>query len=263
MLNMIPERVHHILESIPEDSLREVNADYEKTKKLFDNACLEIARRYNSYYKDGKPRKAMIIEIVAKTTCVACIDRELKMDIVNRVDTLYKECHQQACNILVEELYDRFNSLGLTVEISTEKLIEYCKADVLILPNGHGISLVRDKKEVAVEVKTGYSLSLIQLYRYIIDDPNRDLVLWRIRNKQILIFDGASLKPLLIQFMKMFILRANRFLAGIDIPCKHNLEHANWSPNQQQLQEAFMDFAHSVVETLPCVVEVVAQILGE
>jgi len=235
--------------------------DYEKIRMLFEDVCLEIAKRYNLYYKDGRPRRAKIIEVIARTVCITCMNRDLEKDVSSRVDYLYKECHQQACNILVEELYHRFSSMGLTVAISTEKAIQYGKADVLILLNGHGVSLLNDRKEVAVEIKTGYSLSLTQLYRYMLEKPDRDLVLWRIRNRQVLTFEGTSLKPLLIQFMRMFILRANRLLKDTEISCEHGFQNRNWSPNQQQLQEAFSDFAHSVIETLPSVIEVVIKML--
>jgi hypothetical protein len=251
MIYMMAEQAHDLPKGVSEDPLKENGAmdiEYEKVRALFDDACLEIARRYNLYYKDGKPRRAKIIEIVARTTC---IDKELKKNMTDRVDDLYKECHQQACNILFEELHDRFRSMGLKVSVSTEKITEYCKADILILPNCHGVSLVSDRKQVAIEIKTGYSLSIVQLYRYLLDEPNRDLILWRIRNRQVLVFEGPSLRPLLIQFMRMFVLRTNRFLASAETSCEHRSDYTYWSPDQQRLQEAFSGFAHSVVDTLP------------
>jgi hypothetical protein len=261
MVNMTAELIcntsQNTLVHSPEAEGNGIN--YEKTKTLFENVCLEIAKRYNLYYIDGKPRRAKIIEVIARTTCSACIDKELQRDMPNRVDDLYKECHQQASNILVEELFSRFSSMGLTVAISTEEMIQYCKADILIFFNGHGVSVLNHTKEVAVEIKTGYSLSLTQLYRYMLEKPDRDLVLWRIRNRQVLTFQGATLKPLLTQFMKMVILRASRLLNGADASCKHNFQERNWSPNQQQLQEAFSDFANSIIDTLPSVIEIVAK----
>jgi len=236
--------------------------DYEKVRTVFDSLCLEIAKRYNLYYSNGKPRRAGIIEVIARTACSACIDRKLKKNESNHVDALYKEFHQQACNILVEELYNRFNKLGLIVAISTEKQIQYCKADVFIFFNGHNVDLLKDQKEVAVEIKTGLSMSMTQLLRYLLDKPDRDLILWRIRNKQVLIFGGAKLRPLLTQFMKMFIQRANRLLASTEASCDHNFWDGNWSPTQQQLQEAFSDFAEAVVRSLPNVVDTIISILN-
>jgi len=260
---MNTERVCDNSQNASEDSPRSAaeDGDYEKTRMLFEGVCLEIAKRYNLYYKDGTPRRAKIIEVIARTTCSACMDRDLEKDVSNRVDDFYKECHSQACNILVEELYHRFTSMGLTAQISTEKATQYCKTDVLILLNGHGVSLLNNGKEVAVEIKTGYSLSLSQLYRYMLEKPDRDLVLWRIRNRQVLTFEGTSLKPLLIQFMRMFVLRANRLSKDTETPCEHSFQNRNWSPSQQQLQEAFSDFAHSVIETLPSVVETIVKML--
>jgi len=261
---MKTEQPCDISQNASEGSPRSVAEDdiYEKTRMLFEDACLEIAKHYNLYYKDGRPRKAKIIEVIARTACIACVNRDLEKDVPNRVDELYKECHQQACNILVEELYHRFSNMGLTVAISTEKAIQYCKADILILLNGHGISLLNDRKEVAVEVKTGYSLSLTQLYRYMLEKPDRDLVLWRIRNRQVLTFEGTSLKPLLIQFMRMLILRAKRLSKDTETSCEHGFQNRNWSPSQQQLQEAFSEFSKGIIETLPSAVETVIETLN-
>lgn len=246
---------------IKDDFSPSTTLDYEKIRVLFDNVCSEIAARYNLYYLNGQPRRAKIIEIVSRTSCAFCIDRRLRENRLDRVDDLYKECHQLACNLLVEELYSQLCRIGYTVLITSEKSLEYGKVDVLIVPNRHGINLHYKKKEVAVEVKTGFSLSLTQLFRYILDNTDRSVVLWRIRSRQVLVFEGTELKPMLTQFMRMIVSRAGRLFADTQTSCEHTFEYKNWSPNQQQLQEAFLDFAHSVTETLPSVVEAVVKIL--
>jgi hypothetical protein len=182
----------------------------------------------------------------------------------NHVDNFYIECHLLACNILVEKLQAQLTEKGYSVLVTNERKLEYGKVDILIIPNRHGVDLHLNKKEVGIEVKTGISLSFSQLFRYMLDNIDRTIILWRIRNRQILFFEGTKLKPLLTQFMIMIISRANRLLSNHEMPCQHTLESKNWSPNQQQLQEAFSDFSDGIVKTLPTIVEtVVMMIEGE
>jgi len=244
-----------------EESQASSRIEYESFRKRFDEACTKIAVNYQLFYSNGKPRKAQIIEIIAKTACTCCIDKLLHKKSSNIVDNFYTECHLLACNILVEELQARLSEKGYSVLITDEKKLEYGRVDILIVPNRHGIDLYSDKKEVGIEVKTGKSLSLSQLFRYMLDNTDRILILWRIRNRQILLFEGTKLKPLLTQFMKMIISRAERLLSNQEIPCEHALNYNNWSPNQHQLQEAFSDFSRSVIDTLPAIVESVTSML--
>jgi hypothetical protein len=238
-----------------------IDTDFGRLERSFDDVILKIAKRYNLFDLEGKPRKAAIIEVVSKTICISCIDRQLKSNKYDRIDDFYKECHKFACNLLAEELYDQFSKLGYAVFISSEKNVEYGKVDILIVPNRRGFDLCFNKKEVGIEVKTGVSLSFSQLFRYMLDNVDRTIILWRIRNRQVLLFEGTKLKPLLTQFMMMIVSRAERLLSNPEMSCKQALEPKNWSPNQQQLQDAFSDFSEGVVKTLPRIVEAVVMML--
>lgn len=136
-----------------------------------------------------------------------------------------------------------------------------CKADIFIIPCHYGLNLHSTNTEIAVEVKTGFSLSVPQILRYLVDNYQRSLVLWRIRNEQVLIFEGTEIQQLLVQFIRMIVSRADRLLLASELQCKHTPERKMWSPNQQQLQETFSDFSDGIVKTLPTVVETVVMIL--
>jgi hypothetical protein len=164
--------------------------------------------------------------------------------------------------MLVEELQVQLTEKGYSVLVTNEKKLEYGKVDILIIPNRHGVDLLLNKKEVGIEVKTGSSLSFSQLFRYMLDNADRTLILWRIRNKQILLFEGTTLKPLLTQFMKTIVSRAERLLSNPGTSCEHVFECKNWSPNQQQLQESFAKFSSGIITTLPSVVETVVKMLN-
>jgi len=258
------------VESIPDENCRKTSnssssfsseTSFEKTRMLFDVACSKIATYYNLIDLNGKPRKAQIIEIISRNTCTSCIDKRLREKPTNNVDNFYTECHLLACNILVEELQTQLTEKGYSVLITNEKKLEYGKVDILIIPNRHGVDLHFNKKEVGIEVKTGVSLSFSQLFRYMLDNADRTLILWRIRNKQVLFFEGTKLKPLLTQFMKMIVSRVDRLLLNTEMSCEHACESKNWSPNQKQLQEAFSDFSKGVIKTLPSVIEAVVMTL--
>jgi hypothetical protein len=244
-----------------EESQTSCKTEYDRFRERFDEACYKMAENYELFYSDSKPRKARIIEIVAKTTCMPCTDRMLREKSVNRIDNFYAECHSLACNILVEELQTRLTEQGYSVLVTDEKKLEYGKVDILIVPNGHGVDLHFNKKEVGIEVKTGVSLSLPQVFRYMLDNTERTLILWRIRNQQILLFEGTKLRPLLTQFMMMIISKAERLLSNPEMSCNHPRESKKWSPSQQQLQEAFSDFADGIIKTLPCVIKTVKEML--
>jgi len=244
-----------------EESRSSSRTEHERVRERFDEACTKVAVNYALFYSTGKPRKAQIIEIIARNTCASCIDKILREKPANNVDAFYTECHSLACNILVEELRTQLTEKGYSVLVANEKKLEYGKVDILIIPNRHGVDLRFNKKEVGIEVKSGFSLSLSQLFRYMLDNVDRTIILWRIRNKQVLLFEGTKLKPLLTQFMMMIVSRAERLLSNPEMSCKHTLELKNWSPNQQQLQDAFSDFSNGVVRTLPCIVETVVRML--
>jgi len=201
--------------------------------------------------------------VIAKSACLACIAKKLSAKPTgNHVDALYIEVHRLAVNVLVEELCNFLKGMGYSVIISTEAELEYGKADIVVTITRYGVSLKSHEKELMVEVKTGKSLSLSQLFRYLLQDSNSTIVVWRIRNRQILFFTAQEIRPLLIEFVKMIYLRAERLLSSpIPTTCQHT-QHFGYRPSQEELQEMFQDFAGALMETLPYVLETIAEKLA-
>ena len=228
------------------------NTSFEKLRTLLDQICSRIADRFSLYNSNGKPRKSTIVDALANSTCIACIARKLSgQATANNVDALYWECHRLAVNVLVEELYNLLSGTGYTVVISSETKIEYGKVDVIITLTNYGINLKRDANELLVEVKTGISLSLSQLFRYLLDKRGNTIIVWRVRRRQVLVFDIQDFEPLLIEFMKMCIMRGSRLLSS---PEPHQCQHpprSGWQPTQEELQNMLQDFAKAITETLP------------
>lgn len=234
---------------------------YEELRATFDCVCSEIASKFGLYGPNNHPRKATIIDAIANSTCVSCSARKLSnTGLRQRVDGIYMECHKLAVGTLVEELQDKFSKMGFSVLILNEVETEYGRVDVLIKPTNFGVKLQYGINELTVEVKTGLSLSFSQIFRYLLDRENETIVLWRIRNRQVLLFRGTHLKPLLMRFMKTCILRGERLLADQTSTCDHP-KQSDWSPTQEEIQAMLDDFAKALVETLPCVVKTVFETL--
>jgi len=232
-------------------------------ENLLNNVCLSLAVRFNLYDLNNKPHKATIVDALAKSSCLMCIAENLSNKTrVNNVDTLYKECHRLAVSVLVEELYYLLNKTGFKVAVSTEADLEYGKADILITVTNYGLNLKGKTRDLLIEVKTGNSLSLSQLFRYLLDSRSDTIVVWRVRKRQVLAFNAKIIEPLLTEFTRMICLRGIRLLLSSQLqPCKH-VKQSNYLPTQEELQEMFQDFSEAVIETLPRVVETILRELG-
>jgi len=168
------------------------------------------------------------------------------------------ECHRLAVNVLVEELYNFLGRMGYNVMISTETKLEYGKADVTIAVTKYGIDLKCASNELLVEVKTGNSLSLPQLLRYLMDKRSKTILVWRVRRRQILFFNAESMKPLLMEFVRMICLRGTRLLSSPQSLCRH-VQLPDYEPTQEALQTMFQDFAKALIETLPHILEAITE----
>ena len=241
-----------------------LNLDNKNYRALLDHVCNETAQRFNMYDSSGKVRNATIIDVIAKTLCIACITQKFSgQSVAGDVDSLYKECHKLAINVLVEELYYCLSQMGFKVLISTEAELEYGKADILITITNYGLNLKGNAKELLVEVKTGNSLSLSQLFRYLLDEKSDTIVVWRIRRRQVLVFNAQEIKPLLTEFMRIICLRANRLLSSQQIqPCQHKNQW-NYKSSQEELEKAFKEFSAALVETLPVVLQTIIKQLED
>jgi hypothetical protein len=126
----------------------------------------------------------------------------------------------------------------------------------------YGLNLKNSVKELLIEVKTGNSLSLTQIFRYLIDSRSDTIIVWRIRRRQTLVFDVHEIKPLLTEFVRMLCLRGIRLLSAEHIqPCQHERERCH-QPKQEELEEMLKDFSKALNETLPSILQIIIEKLG-
>ncbi|HGE70595.1 TPA: hypothetical protein ENX78_07155 [Candidatus Poribacteria bacterium] len=236
--------------------LSESLTELDELKKIFEELCSKIAKQYSLYYENGKPRKSTLIETIARSPCLTCITKSFSNKTATKnVDSLYKECHRLAVNVLVEELYRLLNTMGYKVLISAEAELEYGKADILITVTNYGLNLKGETRELLIEVKTGNSVSLTQIFRYLLDFRSDTIIVWRIRKRQVLVFNAQKIKPLLAEFMRIICLRADRLLSSQRIqPCQHT-KQSNYQPSQEELEKMFEEFSSALIETLPTILQ--------
>lgn len=250
---------------ISTDPLRDMtqSPSLEYLQNTLNHICSRIAEQFNLCNQNGKIRKGTIIEAIARSTCITCANQRLSnQKATNKVDALYKECHTLAVSILVEELYRLLNQMGYKVLISTEAELEYGKVDVLITVTNYGLNLKNSARELLVEIKAGNSLSLTQIFRYLMDSRSDTIIVWRIRRRQVLVFDVHEVKPLLTEFVRMLCLRGIRLLSAEHIqPCQHERERCH-QPKQDELEQMFRDFSKALIETLPSILQIITEKLG-
>ncbi|MEM2144904.1 MAG: hypothetical protein QW279_06055 [Candidatus Jordarchaeaceae archaeon] len=238
--------------------LLESSTNFEEVERLLEEVCSKIATHYNLFYENGKPRKSIIIEAIANFPCLICLtERLFDRTATKNVDAFYKECHRLAVNILFEKLYHLLDQRGYKIAVLTEAELKYGKADLLIMVTNYGLNLQSKVKELLVEVKTGNSLSFTQIFRYLLDPKSDTIIVWRIRKRQVLVFNTEKFKPLLAEFMRMICLKAIRLLSSQQTqPCQH-AHPLNYQPTQTELEKTFEDFSEAFVETLPAVLQII------
>lgn len=225
---------------------------------ILDFVTSQIAEKYD-LITNMQPRKAAIIEVLASNTCISCVEKEFKNHSFQQIDNIYCELHKLATSILTEKLHKNFIENNQKVVIATEAKIKYGTADVLITPSNYTTKLPSKPLEVLIEVKTGFSVSIPQLLRYLIDNNSRIILLWRIRNEQVLLLEGTEIQQLTIQFVKTIISRADRLLQESNFVCNHRSKPQEWTPNSQQLQYTLNDFSRGIIKTLPTLTKKVVE----
>ncbi|MEM2143863.1 MAG: hypothetical protein QW279_00750 [Candidatus Jordarchaeaceae archaeon] len=232
---------------------------FEEVRMALMETCISIAKRYNLYDSYGDPRYAAIISVLSQENCPSCMLRKLTKSRARKIDAFYGECHSLATNILVEELYDIFEAMGFEVAIATESRLRLGRADIFLEVSRTGISIRdRESKRLVIEIKTGNSFSLAQILRYLCDGKVKKVIVWRIRNRQIISFDYDGTLSLMRKFMRSICLRGRRLLAyeGDPYDCNHDEEPEHF-PTDDALEEMFQDFIESIDATLPAIVKAV------
>ena len=135
----------------------------------------------SKFHSSEKPSPARVMALLSGHSCDLFVKHALatKSDYSKtKSDDYFLEKHAYAVRKLVERLKTELLKHGMNFHIYTEADSEVGQFDVLIKTNGSTVELEMPKGRVVIEMKTGFSIDLSQLERYLCDTPT--LILCRI-----------------------------------------------------------------------------------
>jgi len=157
---------HYTVDATGEESLL-------KLKRELKRVCEEIAKKFDLYDAEGRPRRSFSVNVLMRNSCPSCAVKAFKQhrSREDQVDALYKEGHGLALQILLETLKYELEQSGLNVIVEEEAQREYGRLDIIAKLGNESIILQLQDLVIMIEVKVGFGLSLLQLLRYGIGVP--------------------------------------------------------------------------------------------
>ena len=229
-----------------------------------DRICEEIAKKFNLFDARGRPKKSFIVDTLMRNICPACAIKQLTQPCEDDVDMLYREGHGLALNIFVEILRYELKRNGLNALVEGEVAGDYGRLDVIIRLINQGIMLEFKDAAIIIELKTGISISLIQLLRYGMEYPNSIIVVWRIRMKQFFMIDMRRHGRILFAIMFAALNRGLAILNGAFTECHHNYRgNQNKASRMENPQQLIDELFSSLSSDLPSVLRMILRLAGE
>jgi hypothetical protein len=246
----------------------EVDCSDETLSRLrseLDRVCEEIAKKFNLFDARGRPKKSFIVDTLMRNICPACAIKQLtQLHEEDNIDALYREGHGLALNIFVETLRYELKRNGLNAVVEGEVAGDYGRLDVIIRLVNQGIMLEFKDASIIIELKTGASISLIQLLRYGMEYPNSIIVVWRIRMKQFFMIDMRRHGRILFAIMFAALNRGLAILNGAFTECHHNNRgNQNKASRMENPQQLVDELFSSLSSDLPSVLEMILRLAGE
>jgi hypothetical protein len=236
-----------------------------RLRSELDRVCEEIAEKFNLFDARGRPKKSFIVDALMRNICPACAFKALTQPREDDdVDALYREGHGLALNILVEMLRYELKRNGLNAVVEGESSGDYGRLDVIIRLISQGIMLEFKDAAIIIELKTGVSVSLIQLLKYGIENPDSIIAVWRIRMKQFFIIDMRKHRQILLAIMFAAINRGLAILSGTATECHHNNRNSqNKASRVENPQQLLDELFTSITNDLPSIVDAILRLAGE
>jgi hypothetical protein len=187
--------------------------------ELLQQECNRIITKYSEFLPNSKPTISMVLSLIASKSDVCCVDYSLRNRQWSFVDPYYINRHALAVGVLMDAVYDGLTNLQYEVCIGSEVQMTFGKLDALITKNGGELEALYGNCKIGIEIKTGNSLDLAQLFRYLIDIDS--LILVRIKSKQIVTLRKYQFLETLSLLLETWISRTQRLLAKNDLRCNH------------------------------------------
>ena len=192
-----------------------MSADQFRT--LRDGYRAKVAQIATSHHliRNNIPMTASAMKILSRYPCELRAAHELTHFFEARKDNFdpyFTEKHRFAQMRLVERLKNEFCGLGRRVLISTEAKSPSGIYDILIKVNGNDVEVIKGEERIIVEIKTGSSVSLDQLERYLLDEVT--VVLCRVAFGHVTVLRPRDYIDLLSRGLADYIEKAERILKG-------------------------------------------------
>jgi hypothetical protein len=185
---------------------------------LFEE-CNRIGATYNIRLPSGEPKLSAVLAVITSSPNVCCLAKTLRYKTRTYIDPYYSARHRIAIDIILEALYERLMALHYLQRVGTEVPTNVGRLDILLEPSSHGVEVCLRNYRIGVELKTGLSLDLAQIFRYALDVDS--LILVRIRTRQVIAIRQAEQVELLAAVVSAWTSRARKLLANPDTVCKH------------------------------------------
>jgi hypothetical protein len=240
----------------------EMNFDFEKA--------------LNQLSKATGATKARILKALGETSCEKFVLSQISSHIRNgqqQFDIYYNEKHELAKRKLIHRLYSKLGEFRGQVIVRTETSTEFGRFDIAITPvEVLGPSL--QSSEIVVEIKTGLSLSLSQVERYL--TSGKKVILVRIPFEQVVVLRPDEYGFYLKQVEQERSSAIQRLLNNtpLVIPCPEcqqcpllECEHNRFKPNggldRVTPRDLALDLEDFLKHLYPCLEKAVETILTE
>lgn len=236
------------------------------------NAHEKLMQKISSLRSNLNPKStpASVLSILQKYQCLMKCQHDISNPSYdNKIDPLYSAKHEFVKAKLIDTLFYKFGNL---LTISSEHTIKTGKLDIAIFPDR--ILLKSNNKNIAIEIKSGKSIDLFQIERYLFESDI--LIVIRVPTQDVFCVDALIPENELIRSIDLIIDKIDKILSGNIYKikgegCKGCTAHCEyranprWSNNGNygpQLEyETFAKNTYKVIDKVIPIVE--RELLGE
>lgn len=194
------------------DHVEQVHATSMVTgqKRSILNAHEKLLQKIGTLRSNLNPKStpASILSILQKYQCLLKCQHDISNPSYdNNIDPLYTAKHDFVKAKLIDTLFYKF---GYLMTISSEHVIKTGKLDIAIFPDR--ILLTSNSKNIAIEIKSGKSIDLFQIERYLFETDV--LIVLRVPTQDVFLVRALSAGNDLLRSIDLITDKIDRILAG-------------------------------------------------
>jgi hypothetical protein len=189
------------------------NDGVQEVLRLRDE-LLSLAAQISAKYANQRFSEKKVVSLLMEYTCERRILEELKLGVRcgDEIDKAWRNLHSYAVALLTERLKNRLSEAGFHVGIVNEAESPTGFYDILLRINSTGLEIINGDKSICLEAKTGFSISLSQLEKYLWNGVT--IILVRFTTSDVIAFRPGDWATLLKAVLIDRIEKARRIIAG-------------------------------------------------